>query len=155
MFINWEIGTNALLKRYSRPFLLFMLFRMSKVSLFIIKLTNGTHVQQINMTYLFERDVFEKFSRIINRQNIWIYVSVTFIYALNFVCIAMMRDAWIIRNIARTSTEGNVETRISRSVARNIIGIAARSRSLALRYVDAWYRADRFDGIFDLTIARE
>lgn len=37
VFINWEIGTNALLKRYSTPFLLFILFRASKASLFIIK----------------------------------------------------------------------------------------------------------------------
>jgi len=66
-----------------------------------------------------------------------------------------MMYAWIIRNIVRISIAGNMETRIWRSVARNIIGIAAQSCSLALRYVDAWYRADRFDGIFDLTIARE
>lgn len=73
---------------------------------------------------------------------------------LNFMRVEMMY-AWIIRNVARIWIAGSVETRISRSVARNIIGIAARSRSLALRYADAWYRANRFDGIFDLTIARE
>lgn len=58
------------------------------------------------------------------------------LYALNFMRIAMMY-AWLVRNIAGISIAGSVETRISRSVARNIIGIAARSRSLALRYVDA------------------
>lgn len=81
-------------------------------------------------------------------------LCVCYVY-MSWILYASQCDAWIIRNIARISTEGNVKTRISRSVARNIIGIAAWSRSLALRYVDAWYRADRFDGIFDLTIARE
>lgn len=83
-------------------------------------------------------------SRHTNVMNLYI----CYVYMPWILCAVMY--VWIIGNIA-----GSVETRISRSAARNIIGIATQSRSLALRYVDAWYRADRFDGIFDLIIARE
>lgn len=42
--------------------------------------------------------------------------------------------AWLVRNIAGISVAGSVETRISRSVARNIIGDRARWR------FDTWMR---------------